>query len=968
MNYKNVLKLKNQNKTTWNSSKEFRGIILGQNKYMSGKHKIKIKIDQFPISISEENAIILGVVNTQNRKNLIKNRDYEGTYYFETFGNYNLLKSLKKKEENGKEYEKRCPNIFNLKQNDIFEILLDMDQKTIEFQINQNNLGGWGNLPKSVHFFAYLAYMGGYRNNQITLMTKFDEKTKTILYVNTKVKNHPNQHKKQILFVGDTLNEVTWYFQESSVFVSHKSGNQFTIDFLVHDSFRIYEKQIGSNCQDFEKTIQRITQQKKERKTKKEEIDKQGTNRCSIYYIWPKINVTLEFTLEEKTQNIKYNLFLPNYRSLKYFHLSYKTKLDLKVNQLNELEFLDSNSKVIFKESAPLFFQKGFVFKGKYFLSQQSPPLKSNTSTSTSTSTNTNTNIKTNTNIDIKTKDTKTKQKPKKTNIRFGFETGNQNIKDFDPLSPIILDPAYSTYIGGGDSDKLYSSQYDSEGMAVSAGESSSVDFLGVSTFLTSGRKNKTEGTNNGLLIKVDPLQGNLVYSTFIGSSYGDTIYSLKLSQNDANVIVGTTLGFKNLSNSYIADNTYPVTENSDLVICSKERNTTQSFLSIISSNGSSLSYSTYICISEKTQVYGVEFVNNYTQLLTCGNIKGNNDYGYNTNDQIFFKRISFLKEGHDDTIIYIDTYDYLTFPKPTSTMMQIINNTIYAVANAMKIVTEKENYEDEIEYNCYSVAKNKNSNDLFIGGSTYGGDLLTTENAYQKSRMNGNDANDDDNDDDGDDDEDEDDDEDDDDDDDEDYNSNLPDFLISGPGDLLMGSTDAVLISINDLCMEGFYQSREGTCVPCPIGTYALSQTASGNQTHLKAPALIAPREPIATKRAQQFAYPAVKGHMEILRNYFHALIVARALIILKNGSSDETDCIKCPKGTYSNALGSVSLVDCKTCPINYISNQTGSSACIQCTKGYESNAQNSQCVTCSEGYLKDSKEQLPKMPNKYI
>ncbi|KAJ6233295.1 hypothetical protein M0813_30174 [Anaeramoeba flamelloides] len=185
--------------------------------------------------------------------------------------------------------------------------------------------------------------------------TKFDEKTKTILYVNTKI--------------------------------------------LKKQSKELHNK--------------------KRKKNQKEEIDKQGTKPLFHLLHLAKINVTLEFTLEEKTQNIKYNLFLPNYRSLKYFHLSYKTKLDLKVNQLNELEFLDSNSKVIFKESAPLFFQKGFVFKGKYFLSQQSPPLKSNTSTSTSTSTNTNTNIKTNTNIDIKTKDTKNKTKTKKNKYSF---------------------------------------------------------------------------------------------------------------------------------------------------------------------------------------------------------------------------------------------------------------------------------------------------------------------------------------------------------------------------------------------------------------------------------------------------------------------------------------------------------------------------------------------------------------------
>ncbi|KAJ6236965.1 spry domain containing socs box protein [Anaeramoeba flamelloides] len=172
MNRKNAIQLKNQNQTAWNASKEFRGIILGQTKYSTGKHKIKIKIDQFPNTCTEENAIYLGVINTKNRENLINSRDYEGTYYFETYFVKNLLESSKiKKEENGKEYSEKYPKNIKLKENDILEILLDMDQKTIAFKINENNLGiAWENLPKSVYFFVFLAWMEINEKNQITLI------------------------------------------------------------------------------------------------------------------------------------------------------------------------------------------------------------------------------------------------------------------------------------------------------------------------------------------------------------------------------------------------------------------------------------------------------------------------------------------------------------------------------------------------------------------------------------------------------------------------------------------------------------------------------------------------------------------------------------------------------------------------------------------------------------------------------
>ncbi|KAJ6228815.1 spry domain containing socs box protein [Anaeramoeba flamelloides] len=170
MNYKNVIQLKNQNRTVWNPSEEFRGGILGQTRYSTGKHKIKIKIDQFVNTCTEENAIHLGVINTENREHFIKNEDFEGFYFFETNWDKNLLKSSKQKKKNGKWYSKKYPKNIKLKKNDILEILLDMDKKTIAFKINENNLGfAWKNLPESVHFFALLTWMNGNKKNQITL-------------------------------------------------------------------------------------------------------------------------------------------------------------------------------------------------------------------------------------------------------------------------------------------------------------------------------------------------------------------------------------------------------------------------------------------------------------------------------------------------------------------------------------------------------------------------------------------------------------------------------------------------------------------------------------------------------------------------------------------------------------------------------------------------------------------------------
>ncbi|KAJ6255236.1 tripartite motif-containing protein [Anaeramoeba flamelloides] len=169
MNDKNRIKLKNENKTAWNP--DYDGWICGKKIYSSGKHEIKIKIDQFPNSKNESNWICLGVIKTENRENFIKKGNWEGTYYFETWWIREKLESEKIKNENGKcTSEKIYPENINLKKNDIFTIFLDMDQKKISFKINEKNLGGWENLPQKVNFFACLLSQGGEEKNQITII------------------------------------------------------------------------------------------------------------------------------------------------------------------------------------------------------------------------------------------------------------------------------------------------------------------------------------------------------------------------------------------------------------------------------------------------------------------------------------------------------------------------------------------------------------------------------------------------------------------------------------------------------------------------------------------------------------------------------------------------------------------------------------------------------------------------------
>ncbi|KAJ3442088.1 enolase-phosphatase e1 [Anaeramoeba flamelloides] len=175
MNHKNLIKLKNENKTARNPKYDRNGRICGKIIYSSGKHEIKIKIDQYPNpKIYQLNQIYLGVIKTENRENFIKNDElWEGTYFFHNYLDWdyrNNLESQKLKcDENGKWTQKNYPKEIFLEEDDIFTILLDMDQKKISFKINKKNLGGWENLPEKVNFFAQLRGQKG-EKNQITII------------------------------------------------------------------------------------------------------------------------------------------------------------------------------------------------------------------------------------------------------------------------------------------------------------------------------------------------------------------------------------------------------------------------------------------------------------------------------------------------------------------------------------------------------------------------------------------------------------------------------------------------------------------------------------------------------------------------------------------------------------------------------------------------------------------------------
>ncbi|KAJ6245353.1 serine-threonine protein kinase [Anaeramoeba flamelloides] len=174
MNYENLIQSINYNKTVniqYQNRPEQLGIICGKRVYSTGKHKIKIKIDQFPNNPKHHNFILMGFIKTENRSNLIKNMEWKGTYYFSTYWNYEkkILQSKKCINENGEFSNINYPEKINIKEGDIFCILLNMDKKKIYFKINNENIWrAFKNIPKSVNFFT--GFYPGSKITQITLI------------------------------------------------------------------------------------------------------------------------------------------------------------------------------------------------------------------------------------------------------------------------------------------------------------------------------------------------------------------------------------------------------------------------------------------------------------------------------------------------------------------------------------------------------------------------------------------------------------------------------------------------------------------------------------------------------------------------------------------------------------------------------------------------------------------------------
>ena len=156
----------------------------------------------------------------------------------------------------------------------------------------------------------------------------------------------------------------------------------------------------------------------------------------------------------------------------------------------------------------------------------------------------------------------------------FGFEIG----EGYNPNYPLIIDPdlQYSTYLGGNGEDVAFSIAVDSSGNSYVTGQADSTLFP-----TSSGAFQVTDqGGRDAFVVKLDS-EGSRVYSTYLGGGFEDIGRGVAVDSSGNAYVTGQTVSadFPTTSGSY--DTTFNV-----------QRDV---FITKLSSDGSSLVYSTYV-------------------------------------------------------------------------------------------------------------------------------------------------------------------------------------------------------------------------------------------------------------------------------------------------------------------------------------------------------------------------------------
>jgi hypothetical protein len=138
----------------------------------------------------------------------------------------------------------------------------------------------------------------------------------------------------------------------------------------------------------------------------------------------------------------------------------------------------------------------------------------------------------------------------------------------------------YSTYLGGTGSDQANSIAVDSTFNAYVAGSSTSTNY----PTTTGAFQTTLGGTGNAIVSKLNNKGTALTYSTYLGGSGSDTVWSIRVDSSNNAYVGGQT-----------SSTNFPTTTGAFQTACGTDCANNSAFITKFNSTGSALSYSTYL-------------------------------------------------------------------------------------------------------------------------------------------------------------------------------------------------------------------------------------------------------------------------------------------------------------------------------------------------------------------------------------
>ncbi len=178
-----------------------------------------------------------------------------------------------------------------------------------------------------------------------------------------------------------------------------------------------------------------------------------------------------------------------------------------------------------------------------------------------------------------------------------GFKNGA-----YDETAPLNIDPAvsYATYLGGSAADSINGITVDSTGCAYFVGQTDSIDF----PIVTGAYQPTSAGGTDVFITKIAPDGTSLIYSTYLGGTNNDVGLAITIDPSGAAYVTGSTD-----SSDFPTQGAYQATL----------LGTQDAFVTKLSPNGGSLTYSTYLGgASGATTARGIE-INIFGQTFIAG-------------------------------------------------------------------------------------------------------------------------------------------------------------------------------------------------------------------------------------------------------------------------------------------------------------------------------------------------------------